>query len=52
MDGWGSVVPSQDAVAVEDEVHAPDHTYRKSMWLQEMSDVKQTGGKGETENGE
>ena len=37
---------------VEDEVQTSDHTYRKSMWLQEMSDVKQTGGKGETENGE
>ena len=45
--GEGSVVASRDTASAEGEVHAPDHTHRKSTRLKEMSD----GGKGETEKG-
>jgi hypothetical protein len=46
-----SVVTSRDTTAAENEVYSSDDTHRQSMNLKEMSTVKQTGDKGETEKG-
>ena len=49
--GEGSVVASRDTTAAENQVYSSVNTTRKSKCLKEMSVVKQTGGKGETEKG-